>query len=351
VTAGQIATLSGLAGIQVGDGVGRAPGRVDEHYFTPPTLETAVVARDPRDKPRLYSALTDLAEQDPLINVRQDDRRQEIYLSLYGEVQKQVIDATLTADYGVRAAFRETTPICVERPVRTGEAEEVLHAPGNPFLATLGIRIEPAAAGSGTSFRLDVGHQAVPLYIYKNVESFAAAMEQYVTGTLRQGLRGWQVTDYAVTLFRSQYSVPDGPPATRGPLSSPQDFRKLTPLVIMAALQRAGTVVCEPVQHFRLDAPADTLSVLLPVLAKLRAVPEVSATADSWCTLEGDVPAAQLNELRQQLSPLTRGEGVLETSFGHYQPVRGPAPFRPRTDDNPLNREEYLYRVTRRGVG
>ncbi len=351
VTAGQIATLSGLAGIQVGDGVGRAPGRVDEHYFTPPTLETAVVARDPRDKPRLHSALTDLAEQDPLINVRQDDRRQEIYLSLYGEVQKQVIDATLTTDYGVRAAFRETTPICVERPVRTGEAEEVLHAPGNPFLATLGIRIEPAAAGSGTSFRLDVGHQAVPLYIYKNVESFAAAMEQYVTGTLRQGLRGWQVTDYAVTLFRSQYSVPDGPPATRGPLSSPQDFRKLTPLVVMAALQRAGTVVCEPVQHFRLDAPADTLSVLLPVLAKLRAVPEVSVTADSWCTLEGDVPAAQLNELRQQLSPLTRGEGVLETSFGHYQPVRGPAPSRPRTDDNPLNREEYLYRVTRRGVG
>jgi ribosomal protection tetracycline resistance protein len=351
VTAGQIATLSGLAGIQVGDGVGRTPGRVDEHYFTPPTLETAVVARDPRDKPRLHSALTNLAEQDPLINVRQDDRRQEIYLSLYGEVQKQVIDATLTTDYGVRAAFRETTPICVERPVRTGEAEEVLHAPGNPFLATLGIRIEPAAAGSGTSFRLDVGHQAVPLYIYKNVESFAAAMEQYVTGTLRQGLRGWQVTDYAVTLFRSQYSVPDGPPATRGPLSSPQDFRKLTPLVVMAALQRAGTVVCEPVQHLRLDAPADTLGVLLPVLAKLRAVPEVSATADSWCTLEGDIPAAQLNELRQQLSPLTRGEGVLETSFGHYQPVRGPAPSRPRTDDNPLNREEYLYRVIRRGAG
>jgi ribosomal protection tetracycline resistance protein len=369
VTAGQIATLSGLAGIQVGDGVrpvpdgdgpgqaldgdgpGRAPGREDGHYFTPPMLETAVVARDPRDKPRLYSALTDLAEQDPLINVRQDDRRQEIYLSLYGEVQKQVIDATLTTDYGVRAAFRQTTPICVERPVRTGEAEEVLHAPGNPFLATLGIRIEPAAAGSGTSFRLDVGHQAVPLYIYKNVESFAAAMEQYVTGTLRQGLRGWQVTDYAVTLFRSQYSVPDGPPATRGPLSGPQDFRKLTPLVVMAALQRADTVVCEPVQHFRLDAPADTLSALLPVLAKLRAVPEVSATADSWCTLEGDVPAARLNELRQQLSPLTRGEGALETWFGHYQPVRGPAPSRPRTDDNPLNREEYLYRIIRRGAG
>ena len=351
VTAGQIATLSGLPGIQVGDGIGTAPGRTDQHYFTPPTLETAVVAPDPRDKTRLHAALTELAEQDPLINVRQDDRRQEIYLSLYGEVQKQVIDATLVTEYGLRAGFRKTTPICVERPVRTGEAEEILHGPGNPFLATLGIRIEPAPPGSGTGFRLAVGHQAVPLYIYKNVENFAAAMEQHITGTLRQGLRGWQVVDCVVTLYRSQYSVPDGPPATRDRLSNPQDFRKLTPLVVMAALRRAGTVVCEPVHRFRLDAPADTLGALLPVLARLRAVPEVSATGDFWCTLEGDIPATQVHELQQQIPTLTRGEGVLESSFRRYQPVRGPVPSRPRTDDNPLNRAEYLRRVTGRGGG
>ena len=40
---------------------------------------------------------------------------------------------------------------------------------------------------------------------------------------------------------------------------------------------------------------------------------------------------------------------VLETAFDHYEPVRGPAPERPRTDDNPLSREEYLRRVVRRG--
>ena len=349
VSAGQIARLSGLAEIQVGDVIGTAADDANPRYFAPPTMETAVVARDPRDKARLHTALTQLAEADPLINVRQDDIRQEIYLSLYGEVQKQVIEATLAAEYGVRAGFRETTPICVERPVRTGTAQELLHAPGNPFLATLGIRVEPAASGSGIGFRLEVGHQAVPLYIYKNVDSFAAAMEQYVTGTLRQGLYGWQVTDCVVSLVRSQYSVPDGPPSTRGPLSSPQDFRKLTPLVVMAALRRAGTVVCEPVHRFRLDTPVDTLNALLPVLAKLHAVSGVTATRDTWCTLEGDIPVARLHELRQQIPPLTRGDGVLESAFERYQPVRGPAPTRPRTDDNPLNREEYLHRVTRGG--
>ena len=349
VRAGEIARLSGLADIQVGDVIGTAPGGAGGHHFAPPTLETAVVPRDPRDKARLHVAITQLAEQDPLINVRQDDVRQEIYVSLYGEVQKQVIEATLDTDYGLRAEFRGTTPICVERPVRTGTAEEILHAPDNPFLATLAVRVDPAPAGSGIGFRLEVGHQGVPLFIYKNRESFAAAMRQYVTETLRQGLHGWQVTDCTVALTRSQYSVPDGPPTTRGPLSGPQDFRKLTPLVVMAALKRAGTVVCEPVHHFRLDTPADTLTAVLPALARLRAVPQVSATGGAWCTLEGDVTATMVHGLRQQIPPLTRGEGVMESSFDRYEPVRGPAPARPRTDDNPLSREEYLRRVVRRG--
>jgi ribosomal protection tetracycline resistance protein len=340
VTAGQIARLSGLAEIQIGDVIGTAPDDADQHYFAPPTLETAIVARDPRDKPRLHAAITELAEQDPLINVRQ-----EIYVSLYGEVQKQVIEATLATEYGLEPAFRETTPICVERPVRTGTAEELLHAPENPFLATLGIRIDPAPPGSGTAFRFEIDHESVPLYIYKNKENFAAAIEQYITETLRQGLHGWQVTDAVVSLVRSQYSVPDGPPATREPFSGPQDFRKLTPLVVMGALKRAGTVVCEPVHRFRLDTPADTLSVLLPALAKLHAVPGVSATEGSWCTLEGDIPVTRVHELRQQIPPLTRGEGIMESSFDRYEPVRGPVPTRPRTDDNPLNREEYLHRV------
>jgi ribosomal protection tetracycline resistance protein len=350
VTAGQIARLSGLAGIQIGDAIGAATGDADRHYFPPPTLETAMVARDPRDKPRLYAAITELAEQDPLINVRQDDIRQEIYVSLYGEVQKQVIEATLATEYGIEIGFRETTPICVERPVRSGTAEEILNAPGNPFLATLRIRIDPAPAGTGTTFRVEVGHQSVPLYIYKNTENFAAAMEEYVSETLRQGLYGWQVTDCTVSLIRSAYSVADGPPSTRGPLSGPQDFRKLTPLVVMAALARAGTVVCEPVHHFRLETPADTLNGLLPLLARLQAIASVSATKDSWCTVEGDIPVARVHELRQQIPHLTRGEGVMESAFDHYEPVRGPAPTRPRTDDNPLNRAEYLHRVTRRGV-
>src|SRR5580698_7668667 len=48
------------------------------------------------------------------------------------------------------------------------------------------------------------------------------------------------------------------------------------------------------------------------------------------CTVAGDIPATRVHELRQQIPPLTRGEGVMESAFDHYEPVRGPAPSRPR---------------------
>src|SRR5207244_10003192 len=140
--------------------------------FPPPTLESVVVARNPDDRARLRVALAQLAEQDPLINVRQDDTRDEISVSLYGDVQKEVIQATLANDFGIEVTFRETTPIYVERPIGTGEALELLHAESNPFLATIGLRVDPAPDGSGVDFRLHVDPRTIPLYLYKTLERF-----------------------------------------------------------------------------------------------------------------------------------------------------------------------------------
>ena len=131
-------------------------------------------------------------------------------------------------------------------------------------------------------------------------------------------------------------------------MSTAGDFRNLTPLVVMSALKQAGTRVYEPAHRFRLEIPADTLGPVFPALARLHAVPRTPAMPDSLCVLEGDIPAARVHELRQQLPALTRGEGVLESTFGGYQPVSGAIPARPRSGHNPLNREEYLLHVVRR---
>src|SRR6185312_10682583 len=68
--AGEIGRVWGLDGVRIGDPVGEA-APVDEHHFAPPTLETVVYARDDADRGALHLALTQLAEQDPLINLRE----------------------------------------------------------------------------------------------------------------------------------------------------------------------------------------------------------------------------------------------------------------------------------------
>ncbi len=347
VSAGEIGKLWGLGTIQIGDTIGAARAG-EAHRFAPPTLETVVVPRSSADKGRLRVALAQLAEQDPLINVRQDDVRQEMSVSLYGEVQKEVIQTTLATDFGVDVTFRETTTICVERPIGTAEAVEVLYAKtktnvtghsspnsSNPFLATLGLRIEPAPINSGIAFRLGVPIRLVPLYIYKTADIFTDLMAQYVRETLQEGLFGWQVTDCTVTMTDCGYQAPG---------TTAADFRRLTPLVLMLALERAGAQVREPMVRVTLEIPADAVGAVLPVLARLGAAVQTPSRG----RLSTVLPAARVQELQRQLPALTGGLGVLESDFGGYRPVSGDPPTRRRTTAYPLNREEYLMYLTGR---
>ncbi|MGW6635523.1 GTP-binding protein [Streptomyces cyaneofuscatus] len=347
VGAGRIGRLKGLAGIRIGDSVGEARAEAGRRHFAPPTLETVVVPVRPEDRGALHVALGRLAEQDPLIAVRRDDLRQEVSLSLYGEVQKEVIQATLADEFGVDVTFRATTTICLERPAGTGAAVEIIDTDPNPFLATVGLRVDPAPYGSGVEFRREVELGSMPY-------SLMRAVEDTVHSTLTQGIHGWQVTDCVVTQTHSGYwprqSHSHGT-FDKSMSSTAGDFRNLTPLVLMDALRRAGTQVYEPMHRFRLELPTDTFGALVPVLARLRAVPGPPGMRGALCTLEGELPAARVHELQQLLPGLTRGEGMLESAFDGHRPVTGPVPDRPRTDHDPLHRKEYLLRTVRRVAG
>ena len=97
--------------------------------------------------------------------------------------------------------------------------------------------------------------------------AFFRAVEDTVRETLRQGIYGWEVTDCTVAMTHSGYLGKHGLGHQRfnkSISSTGEDFRKLTPLVVMTALRQARTVVCEPIHRFRLDVPADTLGPYRP---------------------------------------------------------------------------------------
>jgi ribosomal protection tetracycline resistance protein len=166
-------------------------------------------------------------------------------------------------------------------------------------------------------------------------------MTRYIMQALCEGLRGWQVTDCTVTMTESGYISPSATAA---------HFRKLTPLVLMAALDQAGTAVCEPMIRVSLDVPAESTGAVLAAVARLGGTAEAPVPHADLVALRALLPAARAQDLQRQLPGLTSGEGVAETSFGGYRPVTGPPPARRRTLADPLNREEYMLQLAGRAT-
>ncbi|MEU8870101.1 tetracycline resistance ribosomal protection protein Otr(A) [Streptomyces javensis] len=297
LTAGNIARVKGLPGVRVGDRLGPvhdAPS--DRRHFAAPSLQTLVHAREPgaAAASRLHTALLDLADQDPLIHARAMPGGATSVL-LYGEVQKEIIAATLVQDYGIEADFEPSRPVLVERPSGAGEAVREIARVGHtgPW-ATVGLRVEPTERGAGVVFGYETELGALP-------RAFHNAIEETVYETLFHGPRGRSVTDCRVVLVRSGFI---------GPLSTAGDFRDLTPVVLGEALERAGWRIYEPYHAFELELPAETLAAVTAQLAAVEADISESVDGATGWVLRGELPARRVHGFERVLPRLTHGEGV-----------------------------------------
>ncbi|MGW7689471.1 tetracycline resistance ribosomal protection protein Otr(A) [Streptomyces asiaticus] len=297
LTAGNIARIKGLPGVRVGDRLGPVHNTPsDRRHFAAPSLQTLVRAREPgaAAASRLHTALLDLADQDPLIHARAMPGGATSVL-LYGEVQKEIIAATLVQDYGVEADFEPSRPVLVERPSGVGEAVREIARVGHtgPW-ATVGLRVEPTERGAGVVFGYETELGALP-------RAFHNAIEETVYETLFHGPRGRSVTDCRVVLVRSGFI---------GPLSTAADFRDLTPVVLGEALERAGWRIYEPYHAFELELPAETLAAVTAQLAAAEADIGESADGATGWLLRGELPARRVHGFERVLPRLTHGEGV-----------------------------------------
>ncbi|MGW1373801.1 tetracycline resistance ribosomal protection protein Otr(A) [Streptomyces sp. NPDC002446] len=307
LTPGNIAVLRGLPGIRTGDRIGPpAEAPADAALFPSPTLETVVRTPDPARAAALRAALLALADQDPLLQVRPAPDGATSVL-LHGEVQKEIIAATLRQEYGVEAEFAPSRVVCVERPCGVGEAVHEIARRGHvgPW-ATVGLRVEPGARGSGPVFAYETELGALP-------HGFHQAVEETVLATLQRGPRGLAVTDCRAVLTRSGFI---------GPVSTAGHFRTVTPGVLLRALERAGTRVYEPYHAFEAEVP---LAALAPVTARLAALGaelgETSGGRRSWLVC-GALPARHVQEFEGLLPGLTHGEGGWMSHPSGDRPVR-----------------------------
>ena len=295
--------------------------------------------RRPADGGRLRGALNELAEQDPFINVRQDDERHEVSVSLYGEVQKQVIGETLARDYGVEVDFHETTSICIERPIAAAEDARghLVTVEGEHLRQELAAEHEPVAGDGRASARAGatgLGHrvpprrrrQARPDAGLQDVGTPSRrSMARLRARGARRGHYGWQVTDCVVTMIDS------------GLRPNRHDRRRLSTRDRggrdRALASGAGTQVCEPMADLRVELATAYASQVMRLLDPARSPRSARRRATRATRRSGaDIPVANVHELQASLPGLTGGEGLVETELGGYEPVVGDPPKRRRRE-------------------
>jgi ribosomal protection tetracycline resistance protein len=328
-TAGDIVRLRGLSHVRVGAQLGGSEEYQVNRLFRPPGLQTVVRPKTPKDKARLFSAICELSDQDPLIQAQVTEDG-GLSIKLYGEVQKEVIRDRLQRHYNVDPEFLETQVVYFERPIGCGSAEWVydrIYVRENIFPIDLAFRVEGGKIGQGNAYVREAQWGLMPAGFYRAIEESALT-------TLAQGLHGWEVTDCVVTLTKVAYERP---------LTVAAHFRHLTAILVMRALRQANVQVIEPYSTFELEAPNSVQGMLVGLLggmgADIRGTEQLGELA---CLISGTLPARSVQELARELPGLTNGDGVLSVTPGYGQPVRGTPPSRPRTDGNPLDFDVYL---------
>jgi ribosomal protection tetracycline resistance protein len=333
---GQIAAVRGTSA-RIGDSAGSPPAR-RTHRFAPAIAHAVVEPVDPAQRAALFAGLAELADEDPLIDLRIDANDGEAVISLRGEVQKEVIGALLADRFGVPARFSPSATTCIERVVGCGAAAEAIKQGDNPYLAGIGLRIEAAAVGHGVEFAPGIERGRL-------LPAFIAATEDGVRAALRQGRYGWEVTDCLVTMTSSGYWPRQSRPHQKfdkAISSVAADFRHLAPVVVAAALAQAGTQVCQPVDRFELDLPEASRGPALNLLGRLGAALLDVTAAGGYLRLAGHLPSAQVPGLAAALPDLTGGEGVLVTHTDHYEPISTDPPVRRRRGPHPTDRQAWF---------
>jgi ribosomal protection tetracycline resistance protein len=310
--------LSGLHDARVGDATsGATAGRPRPPSFAPPTLETAVVRAIRPARAPLHAALAQLADQDPLIDLRQDPARARCSSRSTrgpegGHRPRHAHDAASTS------SPRDDHHLH-RRGAGRGAAVERLGDASTLLASSASCWSRPPRSGLDVRLAVDVG--ACPRSTSTGPCDVLPGRDDRVRGAaLRRGrrlggprLRG---DGDRVRLQLARHH--------RGRL------RKLTPRVLAAALRRTGTVVASPCTasgstsrrtRSRPSAPAGP-------------APRRTGRTDDlreWCTVEGDIPAPR-SIASAGARRADAGRGVLESWFDRYEPVPAgmPQPSRAR---------------------
>ncbi|MCP4384609.1 MAG: elongation factor G [Hyphomicrobiales bacterium] len=308
--AGDIIALAGLKETRTGDTLcdPQKPVILEEMDFPDPVIEIAVEPQSKSDQEKLGIALSRLAAEDPSFRVSTDPESGQTILKGMGElhldVKVDILKRTHKVDVSVGApqvAYRET----ITKP-STVDYTHKKQSGGSGQFARVKIDVEPAGQGGGYAFDSKVVGGSVP-------KEFIPGVEKGLNSVLTSGVvAGFPVVDVNVALV-------DG--ASHDVDSSALAFEIAARAAFREALQKAGSVLLEPIMKIEVVTPEEYLGSVIGDINSRRGQIAGTDTRGNAQVVNAMVPLANMFGYVNTLRSMSQGRAQYTMQFDHYSQV------------------------------
>jgi len=306
VFAGDICAATGLNTTYNGQAFGKAPKSAAT--MLEPALSYAVHYPDDMDSTRMLKILKELEEEDPSLNVEHREQTKELYVSLMGDIQTEVLKRIILDRFALEVTFGEGK-ICYRETIDAA-AVGIGHFEPLRHYAEVQLLLEPLERGSGMQFETDISEDILA----KNWQRLILThmMEREHRGVLT----GSPITDIKLTLVagRAHNKHTEG-----------GDFRQATYRAIrqglMQLLSSDNCRLLEPYYEYSLEIPDNYVGRAMNDITGMNGTASIAENDyDNHCTvLTGKAPVACMNGYIKEVNAYTKGLGHLSVALSGYE--------------------------------
>lgn len=317
VYAGQICAVTGLSKALSGDGLGTQNKNHFKNIINP-VLRYRVCGN--HNSHTVLKCLKQLEEEDPTLKITWDNKLNEIYVNLMGNVQIEILTDIIKTRFGLNINFDEGNILYYEtiksKVVGVGHFEPLKH------YAEVHLLIEPLPCGSGIQIdnicltdELDTNWQKLIL---------SHIIQENHTGVLTNS----PITDVKITLICGKAHLKH----TEG-----GDFRQATCRAIRQGLMKAQSILLEPYYSFKIEVENDKVGKVMTDIKRMNGEFNSPICNGETSILTGDAPVYTMIKYPLELTSYTNGKGKIFLNIKGYFPCHNADDIIKQKNYNPEN--------------
>ncbi len=321
VGAGSIVAVIGVKNSYTGDTLCDAddPIVLERMTFPEPVISMSIEPHGSDDKRRLSEALATIRREDPSFRSHFDEETGQTIIAGMGELHLEIIKNKLTRDMKIgcdvgkpRVSYRET----IQGPAENVRGKFVKQTGGRGQYGDVIINLEPyteeQAKEEGLNFTENVAFKnaivggAVP-------KEYIPAVEAGIRSTALAGVTaGYPLINIKATLIDGSSHAVD---------SSQVAFEQAGRLALQLAVQKAGSVLLEPIMKVTITTPEEYLGNITGDLNSRRGMIMDTEDKGHIKQITAEVPLSQMFGYTTSLRGMSQGRATSTMEFLAYRPM------------------------------